>query len=226
MEQTWTDFSPKAKEVSDSAFDKWLELNKDKYELIEEPEQEKAYNDMKLKIDARIRDKRTKRVLTIQYRFRDVSNKKWSMNGDVTMTEVNYNSGIKGEVFENTATHFLYGYTSEGTDTVEYILFEYQNVLDAYHAGKINADKRLNPKNQGFIGVPFRDVYRHSNTVTHWRDGNKIEVDNGVLTVSDGVVMKASKIREKSVDEMREKLNGMDISTFSDKNLNILMSFI
>ena len=83
MEQTWTDFSPKAKATSDSAFDKWLELNNDRYELLEEPEQEKAYNDMQLKIDARIRDKKTDRVLTLQYRFRDKQYRSWM---DVTMT--------------------------------------------------------------------------------------------------------------------------------------------
>jgi hypothetical protein len=105
----------------------------------------------------------------IQERFRRV---RFMNYKDLTITEWNYASGIKSELYKIKAGMFLYGYYDEQTSSFpDAICINTDGLKYALISGNISYVRRRNKKQQSFLAFKF--VNLHDASVVMYRHLNK-----------------------------------------------------
>lgn len=107
---------------------------------------------------------------TVQERFRRLEFMKYK---DITLTEWNRNSGYPSELYKLTALLFLYGYFEEerkGDEMVAIalhhpVVINTEIMLQGIQGKKLPFTRQLNPKNQWFIGIKYKDLLNYGGAV-------------------------------------------------------------
>lgn len=97
---------------------------------------------------------------TFQERFRDC---KFSMYKDITITEYNFSSNLKSELYKLKANVFLYGYFNiQSSFFEEWVAIDSFKLLYNITIGNLKFDRKNNPRsNQTFITISFFQLEKH-----------------------------------------------------------------
>lgn len=104
-------------------------------------------------------------TFTVQERFRRPYAAEYQ---DITITEWNYASNQKSELYKLVANLFVYGYF-DGSDFIDFIAINVVDLLMKICAERINYTKEYNPRSeQDFLAFKFSDLYE-SECVVYWK---------------------------------------------------------
>ncbi len=102
---------------------------------------------------------------TIQERFRSPQYLKWQ---DITITEWNNNSNLPSELYKINSGYFVYGYFDVTRNIfLDAICISVPDLLHSIVTNSLVYSRRINPKNQNFIGLKFQDL--HNVGLVTWR---------------------------------------------------------
>lgn len=102
---------------------------------------------------------------TIQERFRTPQYYKWQ---DITITEWNNNSNLPSELYKINSGYFVYGYYDVDKNYfLDAICVSVPDLLHSIATNRLIYSRRMNPKNQYFIGIKFTDLAKSS--LITWR---------------------------------------------------------
>lgn len=94
---------------------------------------------------------------TVQERFREI---KYQNYQDITITEYNYASEQKSELYKLSAAFFVYGYYDKDTNSIKQaiMLFPSELLLAIVKGDIFIEDIKKNPKEQTFITISFNKL--------------------------------------------------------------------
>lgn len=131
--------------------------------------------------------------ITIQERFRKSENRKYQ---DITITEWNYSSGKPSELYKIKSQIFLYGYFNEDLNIFEEALFvNTSTLLLKILSGQIKVNTGMNPKNQSFITIKFKELFNENCVLCHYLPGK-------ISTIEKPLTM-----QEKNIKDIKENLD-------------------
>lgn len=93
---------------------------------------------------------------TVQERFRRMEHSFWR---DITITEWNHNSDLPSELYKLKSGIFVYGYYNDFNKTFgEVIVANTVSLIDAIVRNKVEFIRKMNKKNQTFLGFKFDEL--------------------------------------------------------------------